>query len=172
MGGDDRVARMQADGDADHPRAHRRPARRRLASASSAPSAARCASRTASTPGDGKIGGEGTIDGRPVAIVGDDITVKRGSSSIVGSRRIARLYERALERGTPFVYVGETGGGRIPDLIGAEGISDVAPSSTWPAVAGGVPMATVIVGPELRRLVVPSGLLRLRGAGPRLGAWR
>ena len=32
------------------------------------------------TPGDGKIGGEGKISGRPVAVAGDDITVKRGSS--------------------------------------------------------------------------------------------
>jgi acetyl-CoA carboxylase carboxyltransferase component len=31
------------------------------------------------TPGDGKIGGHGTIDGRPVAVFGDDITVLRGS---------------------------------------------------------------------------------------------
>ena len=80
------------------------------------------------TPGDGKVGGEGMINGKPVAIAGDDITVKKGSSAIVGSRRIGRLYDRALERGMPYVYVGETGGGRIPDLIGAEGIADVAPA--------------------------------------------
>jgi acetyl-CoA carboxylase carboxyltransferase component len=48
------------------------------------------------TPGDGKIGGHGTIDGRPVAVFGDDITVLRGSSSIVGTRKEHRLYERAL----------------------------------------------------------------------------
>ena len=65
------------------------------------------------TPGDGKVGGEGRIDGRPVAISGDDITVKKGSSAIVGGRRIQRIYERALERGMPYVYIGETGGGRI-----------------------------------------------------------
>ena len=82
------------------------------------------------TPGDGKIGGEGEIDGRPVAIAGDDITVKRGSSSIVGSRKTSRLYERALNMGFPYVYFGETGGGRIPDLIGAEGISDAMPFTT------------------------------------------
>ena len=44
------------------------------------------------TPGDGKIGGEGEIDGLPVAIAGDDLTVKRGSSSIVGLRKASRLY--------------------------------------------------------------------------------
>ena len=98
-----------------------------------------------STPGDGKVGGEGTIDGRPVAIVGDDITVKRGSSAIVGSRRVSRLFERALERGMPYVYIGETGGGRIPDLIGSEGIAD-AMTSDIARRRRRVPMATVIVG--------------------------
>ena len=41
------------------------------------------------TPGDGKIDGEGEIDGRPVAIAGDDITVKRGSSSMLAQERPA-----------------------------------------------------------------------------------
>ncbi len=99
-----------------------------------------------STPGDGKVGGEGLIDGRPVAIGGDDITVKKGSSAIVGSRRLHRLYERAIERGMPYVYVGETGGGRIPDLIGAEGISDIAPDPELARRRRQIPMATVIVG--------------------------
>lgn len=98
------------------------------------------------TPGDGKVGGEGTVDGRPVSVSGDDITVKKGSSAIVGSRRLARLYERAVERGMPYVYFGETGGGRIPDLIGAEGISDVAPSPYVATRRRKIPMASVIVG--------------------------
>ena len=98
------------------------------------------------TPGDGKIGGEGKIDGRPVAVVGDDITVKRGSSSIVGSRKTSRLYQRALKMGFPYVYFGETGGGRIPDLIGSEGISDAMPSPDIAQRRRMIPMASVIVG--------------------------
>src|SRR4051812_46253389 len=47
------------------------------------------------TPGDGKIGGHGTIAGRPVTVAGDDITVKRGSSSIMGAKRLARLFGHA-----------------------------------------------------------------------------
>ena len=76
------------------------------------------------TPGDGKVGGHGTIDGRPVAVFGDDITVLRGSSSIVGTRKEHRLYERAIAMGIPIVHFGETGGARIPDTMGAEGISE------------------------------------------------
>ena len=100
----------------------------------------------ATTPGDGKIGGEGRIDGRPVAVAGDDITVKRGSSSVVGSRKTGRLYKRAVEMGMPYVYFGETGGGRIPDLIGSEGISDAMPSPEIATRRREIPMASIIVG--------------------------
>ena len=98
------------------------------------------------TPGDGKIGGHGTVDGRPVAVFGDDITVLRGSSSIVGTRKEHRLYERALAMGIPIVHFGETGGGRIPDIMGSEGISEPGELFTMARRRHRVPMATAIVG--------------------------
>ncbi|MFT7601135.1 MAG: acetyl-CoA carboxylase carboxyltransferase component [Acidimicrobiales bacterium] len=99
-----------------------------------------------STPGDGKIGGHALIDGRPVALFGDDITVLRGSSSIVGSRKEERLFERAIDMGIPIVHFGETGGGRIPDLMGSEGISDGGTLFGMAKRRHRVPMATAIVG--------------------------
>jgi acetyl-CoA carboxylase carboxyltransferase component len=98
------------------------------------------------TPGDGKIGGHGTIDGRPVAVFGDDITVLRGSSSIVGTRKEHRLYLRAVTMGQPIVHFGETGGARIPDTMGAEGISEAGGLFEMAARHHQVPMATAIVG--------------------------
>ena len=99
-----------------------------------------------STPGDGKFGGHGLVDGRPVAVFGDDITVYRGSSSIVGTRKEHRLYERALAMGIPIVHFGETGGARIPDTMGAEGISEPGDLFSMAARRHRVPMATAIVG--------------------------
>ena len=98
------------------------------------------------TPGDGKIGGHGTVDGRPVAVFGDDITVYRGSSSIVGTRKEHRLYERAMAMGTPIVHFGETGGARIPDTMGAEGISEPGGLFELAKRQHRVPMATMITG--------------------------
>ena len=98
------------------------------------------------TPGDGKIGGHGLIDGRPVAVFGDDITVLRGSSSIVGSRKEERLFDRAIDMGIPIVHFGETGGGRIPDLMGSEGISEPGGLFDMAKRRHRVPMATAIVG--------------------------
>ena len=71
----------------------------------------------ATTPGDGKIGGLGEINGRPVAVAGDDVTVKRGSSSMIGGRRLKRIFEQALRNGHPMVYFGETGAARLPDTL-------------------------------------------------------
>ena len=98
------------------------------------------------TPGDGKIGGHGTVDSRPVAVFGDDITVDRGSSSIVGTRKEHRLYERAMAMGIPIVHFGETGGARIPDTMGAEGISEPGGLFELAKRRHRVPMATMVTG--------------------------
>src|SRR3954469_25618743 len=99
-----------------------------------------------STPGDGKIGGHGTIAGRPVTVAGDDITVKRGSSSVMGSRRLTRLFSHAERCGHPIVYFGATGGARIPDTLGSAGVSQVPPGVGLFRRSRRVPMATVITG--------------------------
>ena len=92
MGGAEKVAALHADGDRtirDHIDGFLDPGSfRELGTFSRS---MRLADRD-STPGDGKIGGHGTVDGRPVAVFGDDITVKRGSSSLVGGRKEHRLY--------------------------------------------------------------------------------
>ena len=98
------------------------------------------------TPGDGKVGGTGLLGGRPVTVAGDDVTVKRGSSSMMGSRKLGRLFDGALRAGTPFVYFGATGGARIPDSLGSAGFSKVSPGATMFARRRRIPAATVIVG--------------------------
>lgn len=99
-----------------------------------------------STPGDGKIGGHGRIAGRPVTVVGDDITVKRGSSSYVGELKVERLFEQALTGGNPFVYFGETGGARIPDVMEVEAFTRLAAMPWLARRRRRIPTATAIVG--------------------------
>ena len=98
------------------------------------------------TPGDGKIGGWGTIDGRPATAAGDDVTVLHGSSSVVGGKRQKRIYEQALEQGVPYIYFGETGGARLPDSLGSEGFSKISPSLETARRRRRIPLATAIVG--------------------------
>ncbi len=104
------------------------------------------ASQRDDTPGDGKIGGHATIAGRPVSVVGDDVTVKRGSSSVVGGRRVSRIYEQALRQGNPLVHLGETGGARVPDSLGSAGLATVSPPVNVAQRRRRIPMATIIVG--------------------------
>ncbi len=146
MGGADKIARIHADGERtvrDHLDGLLDPGSFRELGTHSRSLRPEDRDRT---PGDGKIGGHGTIDGRPVAVFGDDITVLRGSSSIVGTRKEHRLYERALAMGVPIVHFGQTGGARIPDTMGAEGISEPGGLFALGARRHRVPMATAIVG--------------------------
>lgn len=100
----------------------------------------------AATPGDGKVGGHGLIGGRPVTVAGDDLTVKRGSSSQIGGRRLHKLYAHAMKAGHPMVYFGATGGARLPDSMGSAGFATVSPGTGLFARRRRVPFATVIVG--------------------------
>jgi acetyl-CoA carboxylase carboxyltransferase component len=100
----------------------------------------------AATPGDGKIGGHGLVDGHPVTVAGDDLTVKRGSSSQIGGRRLHKLYGHAIRAGHPMVYFGATGGARLPDSMGSAGFATVSPGTAMFARQRRVPFATVIVG--------------------------
>ena len=104
------------------------------------------ASDAAITPGDGKILGRGLVDGRPVAVGGDDLTVKRGSSSEVGGRKLHRLFDQAVEDGNPLIYFGETAGARIPDLLGSEGFTRVSSPGYQVLRGRRIPLVTMIVG--------------------------
>lgn len=98
------------------------------------------------TPGDGKIGGWGAIDGRPATACGDDVTVLHGSSSVVSGDRMKRIYDQSLRQGVPFVYFGETGGARLPDSLGSAGFSKIHPGLESGRRRRRIPLATAIVG--------------------------
>ncbi|UNK45626.1 acyl-CoA carboxylase subunit beta [Arthrobacter sulfonylureivorans] len=100
----------------------------------------------ATTPGDGKIGGHGSVGGRPITIIGDDVTVKRGSTATMGTRRKKRLFAQALQRGNPFVVLGESAGARIPDILGAEGLTEMDLDRAAATRQRRIPMVSVITG--------------------------
>lgn len=98
------------------------------------------------TPGDGKIGGIATVDGRTVVVLGDDMTVMHGSSSNIGGKKKTRIEHYALKNGYPFVFFGETGGGRLPDMLGAEGFTGQPGDRNEYARHRRIPQITAIVG--------------------------
>lgn len=74
------------------------------------------------SPADGKIAGYARIDGREVAIVSNDFTVKGASSSLTNMRKIAHMRRVAAARGLPMVWLGESSGARLPDNQGSRGM--------------------------------------------------
>jgi acetyl-CoA carboxylase carboxyltransferase component len=70
------------------------------------------------TPADGKVTGFGTVDGRKVGVVAYDFTVKGSSSSYTNNRKMAHIKEMSTRRGFPVVFLSESTGVRMPDVMG------------------------------------------------------
>ncbi len=71
-----------------------------------------------STPADGKVTGFGKLEGRRVGVVGYDFTVKASSSSYTNNRKMAHIKDTGTRRGFPVVFLGESTGVRMPDIMG------------------------------------------------------
>ena len=99
-----------------------------------------------STPADGKITGFGTIDGRGVYVAADDTTVKAGSYGRVAHKKSSEGMAYAIEKGYPLINLGEAGGGRIPDVMGAVGIMGVMLPIEKPPRDRFVPSVATIMG--------------------------
>nr|MBF0686131.1 methylmalonyl-CoA carboxyltransferase [Pseudomonas sp.] len=76
----------------------------------------------AHSPADGKISGVGRIDGREVAVVSNDFTVMGASSSSINTAKVGYIKKVATSRGLPMVFLGESTGARMPDVMGAAGV--------------------------------------------------
>ncbi len=74
------------------------------------------------TPADGKVAGFGRIDGREAAVVANDFTVKGASSAAINIKKLKHMKTVAKKRGIPMVFLGESTGARMPDVMGASSI--------------------------------------------------
>src|SRR5438046_3749099 len=68
-------------------------------------------------PADGVVTGLGTIDGRAVAIMANDPTVKAGSWGARTVEKIVRHTERALRDELPVFWLVDSAGARITDQV-------------------------------------------------------
>jgi methylmalonyl-CoA decarboxylase subunit alpha len=74
------------------------------------------------TPADGKVAGYGRIDGREAAAISNDFTVKGASSANINIKKLKHMKGVAKKRGIPIVFLGESTGARMPDVMGAGSI--------------------------------------------------
>jgi acetyl-CoA carboxylase carboxyltransferase component len=74
------------------------------------------------TPADGKIAGFGKINGRKASVMSNDFTVKGASSSPINGKKMEHMKNVARTKGMPLIFLGESTGARMPDIMGAKGI--------------------------------------------------
>lgn len=72
--------------------------------------------------GDGVVTGYGTIDGRPVCVFSQDVTVFGGSLGEVYGEKIVKIMDLAMKTGRPIVGINEGGGARIQEGVVSLGL--------------------------------------------------
>jgi methylmalonyl-CoA carboxyltransferase large subunit len=97
-------------------------------------------------PADGVVTGAGSIDGRLVHLASQDFTVLGGSSGEVHSLKVAEVMRRALQTGSPFVFINDSGGARVQEGIDSlSGYGTVFYTNVL--LSGAVPQISLICGP-------------------------
>lgn len=96
--------------------------------------------------GDGVITGLAKINGRPVVLQAADKTVFAGTEGMVYFRKTHAAHTFAVKRGFPLVSLMEGGGLRMPDGMGADGISQMLFPNELLLHRREVPMITAILG--------------------------
>lgn len=95
--------------------------------------------------GDGVVTGHGTVDGRPVAVFSQDVTVFGGSLGEVYGEKIIKVLDHALQNGCPVVGINEGGGARIQEGVVALGqYGEIFRRNTH--ASGVIPQISLIMG--------------------------
>jgi acetyl-CoA carboxylase carboxyltransferase component len=101
-------------------------------------------------PADGVITGTATVDGRLVALMANDSTVKAGSWGARTVEKIIRIIERAYRAGIPMVYLVDSAGARITDQVemfpGRRGAGKIF--HTQVRASGSIPQVCALFGPS------------------------
>jgi acetyl-CoA carboxylase carboxyltransferase component len=99
---------------------------------------------------DGVVTGVGEIEGRPVALMANDPTVKAGSWGPKTVEKILRIQERALDLEIPMVYLVDSAGARITEQVqmfpGRRGAGRIFHNQV--KLSGLVPQVCVLFGPS------------------------
>src|SRR5687767_4621593 len=101
-------------------------------------------------PADGVVTGIGNVDGRPVAIMANDPTVKAGSWGARTVEKIIRIIELARKHEHPIVYLVDSAGARITDQIdlfpGRRGAGKIFYNQVQ--ASGRIPQVCCLFGPS------------------------
>ncbi|MFC4004188.1 acyl-CoA carboxylase subunit beta [Prauserella oleivorans] len=95
--------------------------------------------------GDGVVTGYGTIDGRPVCVFSQDVTVFGGSLGEVYGEKIVKVMDLAIKTGRPIIGINEGGGARIQEGVVSLGLyGEIFRRNTH--ASGVIPQISLIMG--------------------------
>ena len=95
--------------------------------------------------GDGVVTGYGTVDGRPVCVFSQDVTVFGGALGEVYGEKICKVLDFAMKAGCPVVGINEGGGARIQEGVVSLGLyGDIFMKTT--RASGVIPQISLIMG--------------------------
>ena len=95
--------------------------------------------------GDGVVTGYGTVDGRPICVFSQDVTVFGGSLGEVYGEKIVKVLDFALKNGCPVVGINEGGGARIQEGVVSLGLyGDIFYRNVQ--ASGVIPQISLIMG--------------------------
>ena len=104
----------------------------------------------ADLPADGVVTGLGRVEGRAVAVMANDSTVKAGSWGKLTVEKIVRIQEVALRLRLPLFYLVDSAGARITDQVemfpGRRGAGRIFYNEV--ALSGLVPQICLLFGPS------------------------
>ena len=96
--------------------------------------------------GDGVVTGFGTVDGRPVCVFSQDVTIFGGSLGEVYGEKIVKILDFALKTGCPLIGLNEGGGARIQEGVVSLGLyGEIFRRNTH--ASGVIPQISLIMGP-------------------------
>jgi propionyl-CoA carboxylase beta chain len=95
--------------------------------------------------GDGVVTGYGTVDGRPIAVFSQDVTVFGGALGEVYGEKIVKVLDFAMKTGCPVVGINEGGGARIQEGVVSLGLYGEIFYRTVKA-SGVIPQISLIMG--------------------------
>jgi propionyl-CoA carboxylase beta chain len=95
--------------------------------------------------GDGVVTGYGTVDGRPVCVFSQDVTVFGGSLGEVYGEKIVKVMDLAIKTGRPIIGINEGGGARIQEGVVSLGLYGEIFNRNVKA-SGVIPQISLIMG--------------------------
>ncbi|WP_037365980.1 acyl-CoA carboxylase subunit beta [Amycolatopsis orientalis] len=95
--------------------------------------------------GDGVVTGYGTVDGRPVCVFSQDVTVFGGALGEVYGEKIVKVMDLAIKTGRPIIGINEGGGARIQEGVVSLGLyGEIFRRNTM--ASGVIPQISLIMG--------------------------